>query len=48
VLDQIFFNLDADRFRQFSEMLDATPADNPGLTRLMLIKPPWEAEANTA
>ncbi len=48
VLDQLFFNLDADKFRQFTAMLDAPPARNPGLERLMAVKAPWEAEATQA
>lgn len=43
VLDQVFFNLDADRFRQFTEMLDAPPSHNPGLERLMAVTAPWAA-----
>ncbi len=41
LLDQVFFNLDADRFQQFTAMLDAPPAPNPGLERLMAVKAPW-------
>ena len=41
VLDQIFFALDADKFRQFTRLLDAPPAKNPGLERLMDVKTPW-------
>lgn len=41
VLDQVFFSLDADRFQQFTAMLDAPPAANPGLERLMAVKAPW-------
>ena len=41
VLDQVFFNLDADRFKQFTQMLDAPPSHNPGLARLMAVKAPW-------
>jgi uncharacterized protein (DUF1778 family) len=41
VLDQTFFNLDAEKFRQFTAMLD-TPSDpNAGLARLMEVKTPW-------
>lgn len=42
LLDQVFFDLDADRFRRFIELLDAPPDPNPGLERLMAVKPPWE------
>ena len=45
VLDQVFFGLDTDRFRQFIELLDAPPADNPGLERLMAVKAPWGEKA---
>ena len=45
VLDQVFFGLDTDRFRQFIQLLDAPPADNPGLERLMAVKAPWGAKA---
>lgn len=42
VLDQVFFTLDAEKFEQFAALLDATPTPNPGLGRLMAVKPPWE------
>jgi len=45
VLDQIFFSLDVDKFRQFTAMLDAPPGPNPGLERLMAIKAPWGSGA---
>ncbi|MEN9475018.1 MAG: toxin-antitoxin system protein [Burkholderiales bacterium RIFOXYC12_FULL_65_23] len=41
VLDQVFFGLDADKFRQFTALLDAPPGPNPGLERLMAVKAPW-------
>lgn len=41
VLDQVFFGLDADKFEQFKAMLDAPPAANPGLERLMAVEAPW-------
>ena len=41
LLDQVFFRLDADKLRQFTKLLDAPPAHNPGLERLMAIKAPW-------
>ncbi len=43
VLDQVFFGLDANKFRQFTKLLDAPPGRNPGLERLMTIKAPWNA-----
>ena len=41
VLDQVFFNLNADKFQQFTAMLDAPPSHNPGLERLMAVAAPW-------
>ncbi len=45
LLDQVFFALDANKFRQFIKLLDAPPAHNPGLERLMAVKAPWKAKA---
>jgi uncharacterized protein (DUF1778 family) len=44
LLDQVYFNLDADKFQQFIDLLDAPPAHNPGLARLMALKAPWAKE----
>lgn len=41
VLDQVFFRLDEDKFQQFTAWLDAPPAANPGLERLMAVQAPW-------
>ena len=41
MLDQVFFGLDGDKFKQFTALLDAPPAVNAGLERLMAVKPPW-------
>lgn len=41
VLDQVFFNLNTDKFQQFTAMLDAPLTPNPGIERLMAIKAPW-------
>ena len=41
VLDQVFFNLDTEKFKKFTAMLDAPPRANPGLERLMAVKAPW-------
>ena len=41
VLDQVFFSLDADKFKQFTAMFDAPLGLNPGLERLMAVKAPW-------
>ena len=43
MLDQVFFALDAAKFRQFTQLLDAPPTANPGLARLKAVKPPWKA-----
>jgi uncharacterized protein (DUF1778 family) len=42
ILDQVFFSLDAERFKAFTAMLDAPWAPNPGLERLMAVKAPWK------
>ena len=44
LLDQVYFNLDADKFQQFLALLDAPPTPNPGLERLMALKAPWAKE----
>ena len=41
LIDQVFFSLDEERFKAFNDLLDAPVAANPGLERLMAIKPPW-------
>ncbi len=48
LLDQVFFRLDADKLRQFTKLLDAPPAHNPGLERLMAIKVPWGKKSTKA
>ena len=48
VLDQVFFNLDAEQFKQFKQftaLLDAPAGPNPGLERLMAVKVPWRTGA---
>lgn len=42
VLDQVHFTLDADKFQQFVDLLDAPPNHNPGLERLFALKAPWD------
>ncbi len=44
LLDQVLFSLDEERFKQFSAMLDAPPAGNQGLERLMTVKAPWRRD----
>lgn len=46
MLDQVFFSLDAGRFRQFTKLLDAPPAKNLGLERLMAVKAPWASSGS--
>jgi hypothetical protein len=41
IIDQLFFSLDAERFKAFNALLDAPLAANSGLERLMAIQPPW-------
>jgi uncharacterized protein (DUF1778 family) len=48
MLDQVFFSLNADKFRQFSKLLDAPPTQNPGLERLMAVKAPWGKKSSKA
>jgi len=45
VLDQVFFSLDADKFKKFNMMLDAPLVPNPGLERLMTVTAPWRTGA---
>lgn len=42
LLDQVFFKLDAERFQQFTALLDAPPTHNEGLKKLMAVKAPWD------
>jgi len=44
VIDQVFFGLSADKFKQFNALLDTPPSANPGLEQLMAVKAPWPAE----
>ncbi len=43
LLDQVFFALDAEKFQQFTALLDETPSSNEGLERLMAVKAPWDS-----
>lgn len=42
--DQTFVDLDCDKFRSFSVLLDAPVHPNSGLERLMKLKVPWEPQ----
>lgn len=48
LLEQVFFSLDAEQFRQFNKLLDAPPAPIPGLERLMAVKAPWSKKSAKA
>lgn len=41
LLDQVFFQLDTEKFHEFTAMLDAPLRTNQGLERLMAVKAPW-------
>jgi uncharacterized protein (DUF1778 family) len=41
LLDQVFFNLDEEQFRQFTALLDGPLEPDPGLERLMSVRAPW-------
>ena len=41
MLDQIFFQLDAKKFRQFCRMLEAPARSDVGLERLLAVQAPW-------
>ncbi|SEK41883.1 Uncharacterized conserved protein, DUF1778 family [Atopomonas hussainii] len=43
LLDQVFFALDAEKFQQFTALLDEAPSSNEGLERLMAVKAPWDS-----
>jgi uncharacterized protein (DUF1778 family) len=42
MLDQVFFQLDSKKFKQFCQMLDAPARPNEGLDRLLAVKSPWD------
>jgi len=45
LLDQVFFKLDASRFRQFMRQLDAPSTPSVGMKRLLAVEPPWKPGA---
>jgi uncharacterized protein (DUF1778 family) len=47
LLDQVFFGLDEEKFRQFAAMLDAPHGENEGLARLMAVKAPWGSDVQS-
>ena len=42
LLDQVFFNMDAEKFAQFNALLDTPNNDNPGLARLNAVTTAWD------
>jgi uncharacterized protein (DUF1778 family) len=42
LLDRRYFALDAETFKRFEAMLDAPPAANPRLRRLLAERAPWD------
>ena len=42
LMDRTLFALDAEQWKRFTQALDAPPAANPKLKRLMQTKAPWE------
>lgn len=42
LLDRRYFQLDEDAFQRFTKALDAPPADNPRLRKLLAKRAPWE------
>ena len=42
LLDRTFFRLDEIKYKQFVELLDAPPARNERLHKLLTTKAPWE------
>lgn len=47
MLDQVFFSLNAQDFQRFIALLDAPPAANPGLERLLATRAPWDSVAGS-
>lgn len=42
LLDQVFFQLNNEKFQQFNQLLDSPVNNNSGLKRLMSIETPWK------
>lgn len=47
-LDTVLFTLDADNLEQFEALLDAPPAPNAGLARLLDVQAPWVPDSECA
>ena len=48
LLDQVFFSLNAEKFRAFNAALDAPAAPNAGLAQLLAVTPPWAPTTSAA
>ena len=48
LLGQSVFNLGANRFKQFTKLLDAPPGPNPALERLLTVEAPWRTDPGEA
>lgn len=44
LLDQVHFSLSAEKYQQFTDLLDTPTESNDGLQRLMSIKPVWNKD----
>jgi len=42
LLDQVHFSLDAEKFQQFTDLLDEPLKPNDGLKRLLEVEPIWK------
>ncbi|WP_240980343.1 DUF1778 domain-containing protein [Ramlibacter agri] len=43
-LDKVLFTLDAEKFEQFAALLNAPPAPNAALARLLAVQAPWVSD----
>lgn len=43
ILDQVFFALDDDKFKDFMAVLDTPHHDNAGLQKLLNVQAPWSS-----
>jgi uncharacterized protein (DUF1778 family) len=41
ILDQVYFRLDADKFHEFTALLDTPASPNLGRERLLAVRPLW-------
>ena len=43
ILDQVYFSISEEKFKEFTAILEAPMTSNPGLDRLLKVKAPWES-----